>query len=131
MAQLWSQKALDTHVSHLEGVRHAVHDEAKKIHEKAEGNLEGARASTTHTKIKGPTGTTQVTLTQGETDSFVNLEGDDPMAIEFGHAPSGVFDPLTYGKVTKAPHGLYILTRAAGTGDLEFVPAAGRSAGKR
>lgn len=118
-------------VSHLDEVRAGVKKEAEKIGEKAKANLAAARASTTHTKISGPSHITAISVTEDEVDSLVNMDGEDPMAIEFGHAPSGYFAPGSYGKVTKAPHGLYILTRAAGAGDVELTPAPTRQIGKR
>ena len=63
-------------------------------------------------------------------DGFVEMKGTDPMAIEFGHFPSGYFAPEKYGKVTKPPHGLYILSRAAGIGGATGI-ASGRKRGKR
>ncbi|QFG10392.1 tail completion or Neck1 protein [Mycobacterium phage Anthony] len=40
---------------------------------------------------------------------FIYLNAPNPVALEFGHMPSGVFA----GTDTKAPEGLYILIRAA------------------
>lgn len=129
MVKLIGQKAMNTVISHLEGVRSAVHDEAKAGGRRAEANLAAARASTHWHKIQGPDHLTRVTVDQGEVDSFFSLEAPNPEAIEFGHAPSGVFGPGgEFGHlVTKAPHGLYILTHAAMLGGLNFVPATGRT----
>lgn len=141
MVYLIGQKALNGIVAHLEGVEDAVHDQAKTVGRRAKANLAEARGSTRWHKIHpetSPPHVTDVAVEQGidpahTEDSFVILEGLDPMATEFGHAPSGVFGPGgELGHLqTKAPHGLYILTRAAGTGDVNFVPAAGRKRGKR
>jgi hypothetical protein len=120
MAKLIGQKPMNIVVSHLDEVRDAVHDEARVVEGRARGYLEEARGSTRWHKIYGPDHLTRVTLTQGDTDSFVNLEAPNPMAIEFGHEPSGVFGPggeLGHIK-TRAPHGLYILTHATGFTDL-------------
>jgi hypothetical protein len=40
----------------------------------------------------------------------VTLEAPNAMAIEFGHAPSGVFA----GTATRPPRGLYILGKSSG-----------------
>jgi hypothetical protein len=112
--QLIGETAMHQVISHLEGVKHAVHDEAKTLSRKAEANLREARSSTRWYKILGPGHLTSISVSQGDVDSFVNLNAPNPLAIEFGHAPSGVFGPGgRYGHIkTKAPEGLYILTRA-------------------
>lgn len=114
MAQLMSEKALNQVVSHMDGVRGAVHDEAKEGGRKSQAILARIRASTPHEKISGPAHITEVSVTQGDVDSFINLDGDNPMSTEFGHSPSGYFDPERYGRVTKAPEGLYIISRGSG-----------------
>jgi hypothetical protein len=129
MVRLIGEKAMNTVVSHLPGVVGAVREERDEVATRAEGNLAAARASGTE-KISGPEHVTRITTTDGEVDAFVNMEGTDPMAIEFGHFPSGFFDPETYGRVTKAPHGLYILTRAAGLGGATGI-SSGKKRGKR
>ena len=127
MARIYySRKGLNAIIAHMPGVRDEVHDEAKDIGRKAEGNLAAARASTGWHKIHGPDHLTRVTVTQGEVDSFANLEAPSPESIEFGHAPSGVFE----GTDTRAPHGLYILTGAAGFGRLAHA-SSGMQRGKR
>lgn len=137
MAYLMPRKALNSVVAHLEEVHDGLHKEAAEIESKAKANLDAARASTAHTKIdKSRAHETSIGMGEaegkyGSIDFEVFMDGEDPMAIEFGHAPSGYFSPERYGKVTKAPHGLYILTRAAGAGDVELVPASGRNVGKR
>lgn len=116
MVQLVGQKVMNQIVSHLDEVRDAVHDQAKKTGKVAEANLREARSSTRWTKIAGPSHQTKVTVTKGDVDSFVNLEGPSPESIEYGHSPSGAFGPGgRYGHLkTKSPDGLYILSRAAG-----------------
>ena len=115
MVKLIGQKAMNLVVSHLDEVRDAVWDEAKKVERRAEINLAQARASTRWEKIYGPDHLTRVSASRGDVDSFANLEAPNAMAIEFGHQPSGVFGPGgRYGYLdTKAPEGLYILTKAA------------------
>jgi Family of unknown function (DUF5403) len=118
MVQLISRKAMNLVVSHHDGVRGKVHEEAKGIEAAAKAGLEEARASTRWHKIHGPAHLTSVSSSQGEVDAFANLNAPNPMAIEFGHAPSGVFGhcgALGHLK-TKAPEGLYILHKAAGFG---------------
>ena len=114
MARLIGQKAMNTVVSHQQGVVDHVHDVAVKHKRLAKANLDEARASTRWHKIFGPGHLTEVDVTDGSVDSFVNLRAPNPMAIEYGHQPSGVFGPGgRYGHLdTKAPDGLYILTRA-------------------
>jgi hypothetical protein len=112
MVKLISQKAMNTVVSHLDEVRDGCHQEAKGIEHAASALLEEARASTRWHKIIGPGHLTNVDSSQGEVDSFANLNAPNPMAIEFGHEPSGVYA----GTPTKAPEGLYILHKASGFG---------------
>ena len=118
MVELISQKAMNTVISHLPGVRDAVHDEAKGVADAAKANLAEVRGTTRWHKIYGPAHLTFVDSSQGEVDAYANLHAPNPMAIEFGHAPSGVFGPGgKYGHTkTKAPEGLYILHKAAGFG---------------
>ncbi|AWY03839.1 hypothetical protein SEA_NEDARYA_22 [Gordonia phage Nedarya] len=114
--RLIGQKAMNTVISHLDGVRDAVKKEGRKIERKAEKNLAVARASTRWDKIFGPEHETTVTGDMGATDYLVHLNAANAMAIEFGHQPSGVFGPEgSLGHLeTKAPDGLYIIVRAAG-----------------
>ena len=110
MVQLIGLHAMNQVVSHLEEVKHEVEEHAKEVGARASANLEAARASTHWRKIHGADGLTKTSVTHGDVDSFVNLEAPNAMAIEFGHAPSGVFA----GTDTRAPRGLYILGKAAG-----------------
>jgi len=108
---------LERHVAHMNGVHAAIAGEAKEREQVAHGLLEEARASTTHHKIIGPghlTFTSEQADPETMIDSFFSLNAPSPKSIEYGHMPSGVFDPDKYGSVTKAPEGLYILHRAAG-----------------
>lgn len=118
MVKLIGNKAMNTVVSHLDGVKRSVRDEAKGVEDAGKALLEAARASTRWHKIIGPSHLTFVDSSQGEVDAFANLTAPNPMAIEFGHEPSGVFGPGgRYGDTkTKAPEGLYILHKAAGFG---------------
>lgn len=113
MARLISKSALHFVVAHIDGVKHEVHDTAKKVTEKAEARLGEARSSTEWHKIHGPDHLTKVETTQGAVDSFTVLEAPNAMAIEFGHEPSGVFA----GTKTRPPRGLYIISGAAGLTD--------------
>jgi hypothetical protein len=116
MARLIGPKAMNLVVSHLPEVKDAVSDKAKEVGRRAQANLAEARSSTRWHKIYGPDHLTHVSVTHGEVDSFANLDAPNAMAIEFGHQPSGVFGPGgSLGHLdTKAPDGLYILSRAAG-----------------
>lgn len=110
MARLIGLKAMNLVVSHLDEVKNEVHKKAEEVGERASANLEEARSSTEWHKIHGPDHLTKTSVTKGDVDSFVNLEAPNAMAIEFGHAPSGVFA----GTDTRSPRGLYILGKAAG-----------------
>ncbi|WP_074133131.1 DUF5403 family protein [Mycolicibacterium houstonense] len=127
MAHLYyGRSGLNKVIAHMPGVRDAIHDEAKQIGRRAESNLAQVRASTRWHKIYGPDHLTRITVTQGSVDAFANLEAPGPEAIEFGHAPSGVFE----GTDTRAPAGLYILTGAAGFARLAHS-SSGLKRGKR
>ena len=111
----------------------------REVEAKARGNLRAARSTTEWTKIADPDGLTHVGAATdsgkyGDLDYYVYMEAykQGAMALEFGHAPSGVFGPDgAYAHVkTRAPHGLYILTRAAGLGGLTSV-SSGAKRGKR
>lgn len=106
---------LEKIVVHLPGVGNAIYDEAEDREGVAHGFLIEARATTTHTKIFGPAHLTSTSVERlGPVDSQFSLNAPSPESIEFGHNPSGVFDPEKYGRRTKPPEGLYILHRAAG-----------------
>jgi hypothetical protein len=130
VASLMKREALDGLIAHMPGVQAELRTRAARVHTDAERRLSSARASTTHRKISGLTGATKVLLEHGSVDHYIILEAADPMAIEFGHGPSGFFDPKSYGKITKAPHGLYILTGAGGIAP-NVTTHIGRKVGKR
>jgi hypothetical protein len=116
VAQLYSQKVLNGIVANMPGVHNEVKSEARRIGRIAEVRLDSARASTQWFKIADPGNKTKITVEDGAVDAFVNLEAYKmgAMALEYGHAPSGVFGPggrLSHVK-TKAPFGLYIMTGA-------------------
>ncbi|AXH48797.1 hypothetical protein SEA_STEAMY_22 [Mycobacterium phage Steamy] len=116
--------------AHHVDTRRAIRKEAQEGGRRSEARLASARASSDHTKIYGPSHQTKVTVTHGVLDSFINLEGTDPMAIEFGHFPSGYFAPERFGRMTKSPSGLYIITLGSGAGGSMAV-SSGRKRGKR
>ncbi len=122
-------KAMNTVVSHHPVTEAAIHKEAEQVHARAEANLAAARASGVE-KISGPEHVTTISVSHGEVDSFVNMDGTDPMAIEFGHFPSGFFNPERYGRITKSPSGHFILSRAAGLLGSHGI-SSGRKRGKR
>lgn len=99
--RLIGQKAMNHVVSHIDGVVLSVTKEAMEIHGRAESRLAGHRE----------TGNAEVTLTQGDTDSFVNLEDPAALSIEFGHYVGGKFKNAAQPKYVP---GLYIITGAAG-----------------
>lgn len=108
-------------VYHLPGLRRTIKDEAHDIGQTAEALLDEARATTTHAKLPAPmvrnpqpSNTTNISVVPSDDfyreDWFVCLNSPfNPVAIEFGHTPSGYFKD----KPSKAPEGLYILHRAA------------------
>jgi hypothetical protein len=115
---------LESQVVHLPGVVTSVMKAADKVGAKARANLMGVRFSTPHTRIdQSGAHQTHIEVDHWAVDSEVSLVGNDAVALEFGHYPSGHFDPDTYGTVTKSPAGQYILTRAAGM-DVEIGAVA-------
>ena len=105
-------------VKNIPGLEREVKDEARKVEAKAETNLAAVRASTTHTRIDpARANETEIRLEKAPdrtTDWLVSMYAVNPMALEYGHYPSGYFDPDKYGRITKSPSGQYILNRAAG-----------------
>jgi hypothetical protein len=102
-------------VKNIPGIRAAVREEAKEVETRAETNLRAARLATTHTRIEPEHKKAEIKLepTPGP-DWLVSLYAPNAFALEYGHYPSGYFDPVKYGTITKSPSGLYILNRAAG-----------------
>ena len=115
MATLYSEKALNEVVSHLEGVRDEVHDHAKDVGHTAQGRMSGHHRSGEH----------EVTVTRGEVDSFVNLVGPAPESVEFGHWVKGKFEKKDEPKYVP---GLYIITGAA---ELDASPKQGPRKARR
>jgi len=110
------KKGLPKHlIKTVTGIRAAVKEEAKDVETRAETNLRAARAATTHTRIEPVHRKAEIKLepTPGP-DWLVSMYAPNPMALEYGHYPSGYFDPVKYKSITKSPSGLYILNRAAG-----------------
>lgn len=135
MAKLMPREALNGLVAHLDEVQAGLRKEAEEVETRANTNLVAARASTSHRKIASKRAhMTEIGMghTEGKYGSIdyeVYMEGDDPMAEEFGHAPSGYFAP-DKGRPSRAPSGLYILTGAAGFDRLQHV-SSGKKRGKR
>jgi hypothetical protein len=133
---LMPQTELDGHVAHMAGVQGELKKHAEEIKVKAVANLAAVRASTTHTKIdEGRAHETKIVGPEhakgkyGSVDWEVAMEGEDPMALEFGHTASGYFSRERF-PTAKSPHGVYILTGAAGLGELQVIPS-GMARGKR
>lgn len=105
------KRAFNGLIAHIPGVGNALYDEAKERERVAHGLLEEARATTTHTKIHGPSHLTRTSAQRDPdgVDARFSLHAPDALAEEYGHDPSGVFA----GTDTKPPDGLFILTRAA------------------
>lgn len=122
---IYSNTLCNWAASHHVETQTALRRLTREVEGRARGNLAAVRASTGWHKIHGPDHLTRVTAESGGVDHYVILEAPNPMAIEFGHAPSGVFA----GTPTRAPHGLYILTAAAGLGKSTAVSSGGRKKG--
>lgn len=138
MAKVYGRKLVNGAAAHHVETQTALRRLTREVEGKARANLAKARASG-WTKIADPDGLTKIGSAQGEgkygaVDYVVYMEAykQGAMAIEFGHAPSGVFGPggqMSHIK-TKAPHGLYILSRAAGLG-MKMTISSGKKRGKR
>lgn len=128
MAVVYGKKLVNYAASHHVETRAAVRKEVNAGERRAKANLAEARSSTHWEKIYGPSHLTSVDSGMGAVDGWFSLVAPNAMAIEFGHAPSGVFGPggsLEHVD-SKAPHGLYILTKAAYLGGINFTPGTGR-----
>lgn len=96
MVQLIGQKAMNIVVSHLGEVKDAVHDTAKERGDISRSKLAAHR----------DTGAASISVTQGDVDSFVNLDDPAALSIEFGHWVKGKFETDT----PKFVKGIYVLT---------------------
>lgn len=128
MATVYGQKLITSAVTRHREVRGEIRRVTNRVDHRASRNLAKARGSTRWYKIHGPAHLTQVGSFIDGSDGVIYLQAPNAMAIEFGHGPSGVFGPGgEYGHLeTKAPHGLYILTRAASLAGSNVTPARGR-----
>lgn len=99
----------------------AVKEAAEEIKVRADENLAVVRASSDTPRLDGAVALTEISVDTAPPDASRNKYGNDylvvmshpfggAMAIEMGHDPSGKFS----GTSTRAPRGLYILSRAAG-----------------
>lgn len=92
----------------------AVRTARDRVTLKARHNLEMANSSTRVTD-KGYFPAT-ITESDGDIDAYTHLNAPNAMALEFGHAQSGYFDPdgpYLPGNNSRPPAAEYILTRAA------------------
>jgi hypothetical protein len=97
MAEIYyGQKVMNQIISHLDGVPDAVHDVAQDRAGQSKALLAGHR----------DTGAAEITVTRGETDSFVNLDDPAALSIEFGHWVKGKYERDTPQFVP----GIYVLT---------------------
>ena len=121
--KLYGRKLINGAAARHVDTQKALRRLTREVENRARGNLAEARATTQWDKIADPSHMTSIGAAQetsakyGSIDYYVYMEAykQGAMALEFGHAPSGVFGPggsLSH-IVTRAPHGLYILTRAA------------------
>lgn len=115
MGMTVSARKLNHIVATLDETQDAVDTAARQLESRAKMNLAWARLTTPHTKMSGPDRLTKIRRFEnapgkyGDIDQLVVLEAPNPIAIEYGHSPSGKFG----GTDTKSPSGLYILNRAA------------------
>jgi hypothetical protein len=139
VAKVYGRKLVNGAAARHVETQRALRKVASETASKARGNLAMARSSTPWDKIADPDGLTRIgwgrgTGKYGAVDFNVWMEAykQGAMALEFGHAPSGVFgEGGSLGHIkTRAPHGLYILTRAAGLGAKMSV-SSGKKRGKR
>lgn len=139
MATVYKRTLVNGAAAHHPKTQRAVREVADEVEDRAQQNLRQARASTQWEKIADPEHRTEIGLSRGtnrygSVDYLVWMDGykTGAMAIEFGHAPSGVFGPGgAYADVpTRAPSGLYILTRAAGL-PAKMAFSSGMRRGKR
>lgn len=99
--RLYGDKHVNKTTSHEEGVIGAVNGKAVEIGARAEALL--------NTVPKHRTGQSEIKVEQAKTDSYVILNDEAAMSIEFGHWLTA------YGEQTgKFVPGLYILHNAAG-----------------
>lgn len=116
----YGRRELNSILAHM--AKGEVHDKGRDVEHLAEANLETARATTHWHKIHPETSPEHATTVTGgaatdhDEDYLVHLNGNNALALEYGHSPSGVFGPGgELGHLnTKAPEGLYILGRASG-----------------
>lgn len=115
MADVTIYASCNETILNLPGLKAGVGEFAFELGVKADGILETIRATTEHHKIIGPGHLTYIDVDESAdadhpADWQVELHAPNPIAIEFGHEPSGYFA----GTATRAPEGLYILYSAAG-----------------
>lgn len=136
---IYKQEFVNGAAAHHGETQRALRSLKERVEKDAKSNLTAARATTGWDKIADPEHQTEIGSDRsvgkyGAVDYIVWMEAykQGAMALEFGHAPSGVFGPG--GKlshiVSRAPHGLYILTRAAGLG-MSPKMSSGMRRGKR
>lgn len=122
---IYGEKICNYAASHHVETQNAIRAAVAIVERRAQNNLSSVRATTGWHKIHGPDHLTSIGSFMSTPDGWVYMQAPNPMAIEFGHAPSGVYA----GTPTKAPHGLYILTAAAGLGKSTAVSSGGRKKG--
>lgn len=127
---IYGEKLCNYAASHHTKTQRNIRQHTNGLKFRASARLAAARSSTDHEKIYGPSHLTEISSDHDDVDGYVHMTAPNAMAIEYGHFPSGYFAPEKYGKITKAPHGLYILTGAAFLGGQMSI-SSGRSRGKR
>ena len=107
--KIYSERKCNFAASHHVKTQAWVDDETDDVYDRAEFLLATARATTNWVKHdQSRAHITKIEKRRVDVDGYVWMEGDNAVAIEYGHMPSGA-----YVDAPTAPSGLYIITRAA------------------
>ena len=107
MATVYGKRLVNYAASHHHETQAALRKENRGVTSRAKSNL--ARADATHRITLSGYFPASIESSDDGVDHFTSLLAPNAMALEFGHAPSGVFE----GTDTKPPDAEYILIRAA------------------
>jgi hypothetical protein len=112
MAEIYRKgKSFNGMIAHMDGVNAVLRGEAERLQGIAQGRLQSARAATRWRKYdRASAGETKIEVTEADgkytSDYHVSMVAPNAVAIEYGHAPSGILA----GTTTDSPAGLYIMT---------------------
>lgn len=105
--------------AHHVDTRAAVKRQNEKVSKAATENLAATKHTPRIAKAKDPADAyfpARIETEEHDVDFYTILHAPNAFALEFGHAPSGFFDPDKGRGPTKPPAAEYILTRAADGG---------------